>query len=364
MQLKGQGHIFRPKYRVSSGEVRLSGVYWWKAPSGQRYSTGFRDFHGAQLWAVERATEMRLGIAASELAPAKYDDLERMLLDDWIAKGRRGVPQAVARLKHLRRAFSGWHAAAITSDRVTGYAVRRRAEGAAAATINVEIAILHRAFVLAKRSGRLRDIPIMDRLRDVGHRTGTVERGDLEAILLGMRARYRGVLRFLYWTGWREGEALSLTWASVDVESRELRLDAENSKTGQPRIFCYASLPELDILIQKQRMDKLFSPYVFPGRANRRIDRTALQKNWRLACRKAGVPGALIHDLRRTMVRDMRRAGVPLAVAMGAVGHENLSVHQGYSTVARQDQDAGMASLAMLRAGEPVQQKLLSFGGR
>ncbi len=105
------------------------------------------------------------------------------------------------------------------------------------------------------------------------------------------------------------------------------------------------------------------SPYVFPGRAGHRMDRTAIEKAWRRACIAAGVPRALIHDLRRTAIRDMRRAGVSLAVAMGAVGHRSLTVHQGYSVVARQDQEDGLARLEALRSGEPVQRRLVTIGG-
>jgi integrase len=361
VQIRGLGHVFRPKYKTLSGEVREQAVYWWKAPTGQRYSTGQRSYDDAQRWALDRASEMRHGQAPSVGAPARYDDLERMLLDDWEAKGRRGIPQAVARLKHLRRAFSGWQAAAITSDKVTGYAVRRKAEGAAPATINVEIAVLHRAFVLAKRAGRLRDVPIMDRLGGVRHRTGTVERGDFEAILDQMRARYHGALRFLYWTGWRRGEALSLTWQHVDLAAQEVRLAAENSKTSKPRIICYTALPELVDLMTAQYEARRFSPYVFPGKAGKPLDRTALGKAWRDACIKVGVPNALIHDLRRTMTRDLRRANVSLAVAMGTVGHDSLEVHHGYSPVSRDDQTDGLARLEALRSGEPIQRRFAQF---
>lgn len=363
MQIRGMGHLFRPKYQTLSGETREQQIYWWKAPNGQRMSTGLRDHDLAQRWALDRVNEMRHGALPTVTAPVKYDDLERMLLEDWTAKERRGLPSAIARLKHLRRAFQGWHVAAITTDRVTSYALIRRNETAAPATINIEIALLHRAFVLAKRAGKLRDIPIMDRLRDIGHRTGTVERGDLESILTRMPDRYHAALRFLYWTGWRRNEALTLTWQHVDLEAHELHLVGEHSKSMAPRIVCYASLPELVALLEAQHKARRFSPYVFPGRAGCPLDRSALGKAWRLACQASGLPNALIHDLRRTAIRDMRRAGVPLAVAMGAVGHANLSVHQGYSVVARMDQDDGLARFAALRAGEPVQTRFAKIGG-
>jgi integrase len=360
MQVRGAGHLYRPKYRAK-GETayRESGVWWWKC-GRIRQSTGHRDEVGAQKWALERLIEMRRGHLVGVKAQAlKYDDLERMLLDRWQLDGRRSLPQSKARLRFLRRAFSGWKAQEMTTDRLTAYALRRRQDGAAVGTINLELAILRRSFSLAREAGRLDVIPVVRRLPGGVHRTGTVEGGDLEAILGAMPARYHGAIRFLYWTGWREREALTLTWQHVDLAARELRLASENSKTGEPRVFSYGSIQPLVELLEQQRRG--FGPYVFQGRGGRPIDRTALQKAWRRACVAVGLPAALIHDLRRTAVRDMRRAGVPLAVAMASVGHASLTVHQGYSVIAREDQNEGMSRLVALRAGEPIQRRLAAI---
>jgi integrase len=133
---------------------------------------------------------------------------------------------------------------------------------------------------------------------------------------------------------------LHLTWAQVDFHSGTVRLEPGTTKNRLGRTFPFT--PELRAVLEAQKahtektgkQQGRIIPWVFHRQGRPIKD---FRGAWKAACGAACVPGRLFHDLRRTAVRNLERAGVPRSVAMLMTGHKTESVYRRYAIVSEAD---------------------------
>ena len=306
------------------GEVRKrAGSTIWQI---RYYRNGVRyeeSSHTRKKSDAERLLRLREGDVARgvpvtpQVGRLRFDEAAADILTDYRVNGRRSVADLTRRVVlHLEPFFGGRRMASLTTSDIRAYVAARQDEGAANASINRELAALKRMFSLAVAAEKQLHRPHIPMLAENNIRTGFFERDQFEAVRAHLSESLRAVITFAYFTGWRmQSEVLPLEWRRVDRRLGIARLDPGTTKNNAGRLFPYGELlPKLTEMMAAQwrytkRIEQdrgIVCPFVF-HRNGRPI--RSLHKAWHAACEAVGYPQRIPHDLRRTAVRNLVRAG-------------------------------------------------------
>ena len=337
------------KRRLKDGSVRwLVQVYVGRdGTSKPKFAhKTFRDKDAAEAHAHQVLADRKRG-AALPTAGRVNELLDDLLYDQRVKrrKNLKGAERVVR--KHLRPYFGNLRVERVTTAVIRKYIDRRQVAGAADATINNNLAALRRAFNLGYQCTppKVVRVPYFPMLTVNNARRGFFEAEEYAALFAELAEEIRPVFAFGYYTGCRKGEILMLLWTQVDLVQGLVRLNPGETKNDEGRVI--PLVPELlEILrMQKALRDQYWPqcPWVFFRHAS--SDRIkSFRTAWRLVCKRAGLwdaetqkPTKLFHDLRRTGVRNLIRAGVPEKIAMAISGHKTRSVFDRYNIVSERD---------------------------
>ena len=152
---------------------------------------------------------------------------------------------------------------------------------------------------------------------------------------------FRDLFALCLLTGQRSGNVKAMRWADVDLEAAAWRIPPDDAKAGEA-IICPLTPLALEILRQRKAADS-DSPWVFPGRPGSKAGHIAEPKEaWKRICKRAGLEGLRIHDLRRSSGSWQAALGASLHVIGKALGHRNQATTAIY---ARLDTNPVRASL-------------------
>lgn len=169
-------------------------------------------------------------------------------------------------------------------------------------------------------------------------RTGFLSDEQYTALLNELPAELKPLFATACETGIRKGELLAIRWDQVDFEAGFIALETGETKNGEGRTvpIVGGDMQTLRSAAKKQRDENWpDSPGVFNRQGEQIKD---LRWAWKKACERAKVPDTQkFHDLRRTAVRNMRRAGVSQAVRMKISGHKTDSMERRYNIIDTDD---------------------------
>jgi len=297
--------------------------------------------HSDKMEVAKRILKMREGEISQGKMPSicfervTFDELMDDYLTDYRMNGRSTIAKAERCAGYLKAEFRGLKALEVNTPRIKAYIEKRMSEGKANATINRELAALKKAFNLAARCTppKVAQVPYIPMLKENNVRKGFIEYEDFTALYEALPASLKPVVMFAYFTGWRKSEILGLTWNRVNLKDGIVRLEPGETKNKDGRTL-YMETELLEMMQRLYRARNMSCLYVFQSQGKKITD---FRGAWETACKAIGRPELLFHDLRRSGVRNMVRAGVPERVAMTISGHKTRSVFDRYNIVSQED---------------------------
>ena len=366
---RGEGMLFKPK---GSANFHTQ-VYVHGHPV--RQTTGTSDEKKALKILRQRTGAVVNGILPDSRS-LRYEDIQENYYADYKIHGRKSLrfdKVGNARLDKVVRLdtyFMGFRASEISTELIREFIIGEQVRHLAPASINRSLAALKRMLRLAVQDGRLRAVPYIPMLRESAPRQGFFERKDFDRLYESLPEYLRLPLALGFFTAMRREEILSLKWEQIDFLSGVIHLWAGETKNDDPRII--PLVPQLRaMLVEQHARRQAGCPYVCF-----RLDRKghaarigSFRKVWQSRCAKlrlgkmepatdptTGEPlfekprgprsepkakmtyqGARFHDLRRSGVRNLVRAGVSEKVARQISGHKTRSVFDRYNIVSEGD---------------------------
>ena len=140
---------------------------------------------------------------------------------------------------------------------------------------------------------------------------------ELAAVILAARRMpppYGRIVEFLALTGQRREEVAQLKWDELDEKTRTWTIPGTRTKNKKVHIV-HLSTPAWKVIEACSG-----EPYVFGTARGKRFQRFGREKH--VIDKLCGITGWRLHDLRRTIVSEMARLGIPPHVADKILNHQ------------------------------------------
>ncbi len=321
-------------------------------------------------------------VPITELRKITYGQLRDGLLASYQEKGNRTLEQradgeeTIGGLKALDEFFGftkdnpGPPITAISTDSGRAFAKKQLSAGYSPATINRSLACLRRMLAIAREDGKIQSVPVIRLQKEPPARRGFITQNQFDELLAALPTHLRPLIQFLYWCGCRLGEACAIQWEQVNLQERLIRLEADQTKNETARVIPLPSVVAEALARIEPKTGTVF-------------DAINLRVEWARACSAVGLgrmeeqesakgnkwqrySGLIVHDLRRSAIRNMVAAGNPENWCMAISGHKTASVFRRYAIVSTADITTAMQRVesATLQGAKRVSVKLVKTAHR
>jgi integrase len=151
-------------------------------------------------------------------------------------------------------------------------------------------------------------------------------------------------------TGLRRGELLGLTWESVDLQRRQLTVEAHTAKSGRVR-HVPLNAEALAVLTRWKSQGSGSGP-VFPGGSGKGLTHT--KRSWEGLLERAELSDFRFHDLRHHFASRLAMSGVDLYTVKELLGHSDFGLTSRYAHLTPEHNLAAVEKLTPMKRGKHV----------
>lgn len=344
--------VYRPKRADGTRQAEYIYDFRWR---GHRFCEATGETEKRRAEAVEDAVRKRLkSEAIDRRKPLNFGAASTLYWSE-VGQFHRNATDTERALEWLQREI-GLTARLnrITNAVVADLVARRRADGVANKTVNIQVieplrGILRRAAEVwdqevARIDWKRHALPV--RREHVREATADEE----AAIAAAAPADYRPLIAFAFMNGCRLAEMVGLTWADVDFFNREFSVTGKGDRTRTIPM----TRPSYDLLwsLKDHHKTAVFTYTAKKTRAmadglrvrGRRYPVTyeGVKTAWRRTIEASGVEAFRFHDMRHTAASRVARTTRDLRIVRDLLGHEDISTTMRYAHLTRKDLRDGL----------------------
>lgn len=272
----------------------------------------------------------------------KVSELVERYLDQYAKKHKASWTRDDGTLRGFVAMFGKKPIEKVTAWDIQRYQSARLDTGITKASVNKDVAIVRRMFVMAVKWGMLEHNPVsgVERLKEQEKPYHALTH-DEQTALIGAageepKARHLQPLVVVALnTGMRRGELLRLTWSDVDLVARLVTV--RQSKSGKVR-YIPLNAAAVKALRSIQRPEGLV--FTHRGQAIHTVRRSFAN-----ALRRAKIRPCRFHDLRHTFATNLVLGGVDLVTVQQLMGHADISMTARYTHPTPENKRAAVESL-------------------
>jgi integrase len=311
--------------------VRQRGDRWQSRVDIKGYPEQIKSFDSeaeAYAWGAEVEQSIRAGGYAEPDQTTMRGALLRY--EEEISRTKKGAAQEAYVIKKIiAHKIAAIPLAKVRGADIAAYRDSMKLMGSAPATISRHLAIVGNLFNVARREWGIEVANPVEAvkkpiIRNARHRR--LNAGELEKIIAATDSAELGpFIRLAIETCMRRGELVNLHWNDTDFIRRVALL--KDTKNGESRTVPLSSTA-IQIL---QNLPRRIDGRVFGMQAD------SVTKAFERACRRAGVVGLRLHDLRREGVTRLFERGWSIPDVACVSGHKTWSQLQRYTALKVED---------------------------